>query len=497
MKPAPVSSPDESRRLFLRVFPSIMLPMFIAISDQTLVATALPAIAADLGQVTLITWIVVAFLMMNSLAAPVYGRFGDLIGRRQMMLIALAFVILGVSIVITATNVNVIIFGRAIQGIGGGGLMSLSQALIGQMVPLRKRGSYQGYLAAVNATATVAGPMLGGLLTHQFGWRFALAVTIPLALIALVLTLRLPKVPSRGTVANFDAPGLIFFAATVVLLLLAVQQLEGIARSGSPFPMLFLLCGGAVTFTLLGRREERAASPLFPLPVLSHPAIWRGACFAACHGATYVSLVAITPLYLIAARGLDANMVGLLLLTLTMGVGLSSMITGHLVSRTGRTMIFPSVGGTLLTVLLLIFAWRSPSLSTWQLPMFYFAISLCVGTVMGVLQVTVQYVAGPENLGVAASTVQFSRTLGASLGTSLVGAVIFISLQSGDGRAAEAFAMALRGAMELPADQALQIRDEMLAAFRPGFLTVAAFAAIGCLMGWSNPVRRLAAKPSE
>ena len=339
--------------------------------------------------------------------------------------------------------------------------------------------------------------MLGGLLTHQFGWRFALAVTIPLALIALVLTLRLPKVPSRGTVANFDAPGLIFFAATVVLLLLAVQQLEGIARSGSPFPMLFLLCGGAVTFTLLGRREERAASPLFPLPVLSHPAIWRGACFAACHGATYVSLVAITPLYLIAARGLDANMVGLLLLTLTMGVGLSSMITGHLVSRTGRTMIFPSVGGTLLTVLLLIFAWRSPSLSTWQLPMFYFAISLCVGTVMGVLQVTVQYVAGPENLGVAASTVQFSRTLGASLGTSLVGAVIFISLQSGDGRAAEAFAMALRGAMELPADQALQIRDEMLAAFRPGFLTVAAFAAIGCLMGWSNPVRRLAAKPSE
>ncbi|MCO5093138.1 MFS transporter [Bosea sp. (in: a-proteobacteria)] len=491
------SKPDESRRLFLRVFPSIMLPMFIAISDQTLVATALPAIAADLGQVTLITWIVVAFLMMNCLAAPVYGRFGDLIGRRQMMLIALAFVILGAAIVITAPSVHVIILGRAIQGVGGGGLMSLTQALIGQMVPLRKRGSYQGYLAAVNATATVAGPLLGGLLTYRFGWRVALATTIPLALIALVLTLRLPKLPSRGTVANFDAPGLGFFAATVVLLLLAVQELERIARGGSPVSMLLLLGAAGASLILLGRREKRALSPLFPLPVLSHPSIWRGACFAACHGATYVSLVAITPLYLIAARGLDANTVAFLLLTLTMGVGLSSMVTGFLVSRTGRTMIFPSAGSSVLTVLLLVFAWRSPELSTWQLPMFYFAMSLCIGTVMGVLQVTVQYVAGPENLGVAASAVQFSRTLGASLGTSLVGAVIFIALQSGDGRAAEAFAMALRGAMELPADAAAQIRGEMLAAFRPAFLAVAAFAGIGCLMGWSNPVRRIAARPGE
>jgi MFS family permease len=497
MKSDQTSNLDGSPRLFLRVFPSIMLPMFIAISDQTLVATALPAIAADLGQVTLITWIVVAFLMMNSLAAPVYGRFGDLIGRRQMMLIALVLVILGALIVVTATSMEVVIFGRAIQGLGGGGLMSLSQALIGQMVPVRERGRYQGYLAAVNATATVVGPVLGGILTYNFGWRSALAMTIPLALVALVLTLRLPKVPSRGSVADFDAPGLVFFAGTVVPALLAVQQFEGIARGGSSMPMLLLLAASVATLTLLARRERRAASPLFPLPVLSHPAIWRSACFAACHGAAYVSLVAITPLYLSVARGLDANMVGFLLLTLTLGVGTSSMITGQLVSRTGRTMIFPSVGVTVMTVLLLIFAWCSPGLSTWQLPMFYFAISLCIGTVMGVLQVTVQHVAGPENLGVAASSVQFSRTLGASLGTSLVGAVIFISLQTGDGRAAEAFAMALRGNMELPLGEALQLRNELLAAFRPGFFTVAAFAAFGCLMGWSNPVRHIATKPGE
>ncbi len=484
--------PESSKRLFFRVFPSIMLPMFIAISDQTLVSTALPAIAADLGRVSLLAWIVVAYLMTNTLSSPVYGRLGDMVGRRHMMLIALAFVVVGATISVTAVRIEMLILGRAVQGIGGGGLMSLSHAMIGQMVPLRDRGRFQGYLAAVATTATIAGPMLGGLLTQHFGWRAALAMSIPLALIAMVMALRLPKITGAGRLTNFDGWGLGYFAATVLPVLFAIQQLQRVAGGERVGTLILLLAIAAVALVLLARRERRAASPLFSLPLLAQPAIWRSACVAGFYGAAFVSLVSFTPLYLRVARDLDTGHIGLLLLTLTIGVGFSSLITGQLISRTGRTLIFPSIGLSVLFVLLVVFAWVSPMLATWQLSGFYFAMSLCFGTVMGVLQVTVQHAAGPTQLGAAASAVQFSRSLGASVGTSLVGAAVFVMLQSGDGAAADYFRMALEGVtQDLAAANRLAIRAEMVAAFRPAFLTVAGFIALASAMAWSVPVRSL------
>ncbi len=489
MQPAPLP-PAESRRFFLRVFPSIMLPMFLAVSDQTLVATALPAIAADFGETALLTWIVVAFLMMNALTTPVYGRMGDLVGRRRMMLIALSLVVLGASIAVTATRIEMLILGRTIQGLGGGGLMSLSQALIGQMVPLRDRGRYQGYLATVTSTATITGPLLGGVLTHYFGWRAALGISIPLALIAVLLALRLPVVPRRQAGGKFDFAGLALFAGAVLPVLFAIQQMQAVASgaSGATLPaLLFVLA--LVNLGLLWWRERRAANPLFPLGVLSQPAIWRCACVTATHGAAFVALVAFTPLYLRAARDLDIKLVGLLLLTLTVGVSMSSVVVGQIVSRTGRAAIIPSLGLSCLSLVVAGFAWFSPVIATPMLPLVYFAMSLCFGTVMSVMQMVVQHTAGPEHLGVAAASVQLSRALGAAIGTSVTGAVMFVALQSGDGTAAAAFADLLRGAALDPAT-AEGIRSQIGEAFRAAFLVIAGIVALGAARAWTIPVRR-------
>lgn len=482
---------------FFLVFPSIMLPMFLAVSDQTLVATALPAIAADFGETALLTWIVVAFLMMNTLTTPVYGRLGDLIGRRRMMIIALSVVVTGATIAVTATRMEILILGRTIQGLGGGGLMSLSQAMIGQMVPVRDRGRYQGYLSAVTSTAAVAGPVLGGVLTHYFGWRVALGMSIPLALIAMFLALRLPVVPRRGSLGNFDFPGLLLFAGTVMPVLFAIQQFQSVAAGeASPLGPIVLGCIATASLLFLWWRERHASNPLFPLPVLSQPSIWRSACVAGSHGASFVALVAFTPLYLRAARDIDIQVVGLLLLTLTIGTSVTAMVTGQFISRTGRTAIYPSIGLTLLVVLLVGFAWYAPGLGFVSLSLIYLAMSLCFGTVMNVMQITVQHVAGPEHLGVAAAAVQFARSLGAAVGTSIVGAVVFTSLQSGDGQAAAAFAEMLRGGVP-PTGNVDAIRMEIGQAFQAAFFVIAAFVAFGAAMAWAIPARTTMYRPGE
>ena len=491
MQPDGKTTSDRTPNPFFLVFPSIMLPMFLAVSDQTLVATALPAIAADFGETALLTWIVVAFLMMNTLTTPVYGRLGDLVGRRRMMIIALLLVVLGAMIAVTATRMEILILGRTIQGLGGGGMMSLSQAMIGQMVPLRDRGRYQGYLAAVTSMATVTGPVLGGILTQYFGWRVALGISIPLALIAVLLALRLPRVPRRETSGNFDFPGLFLFAGVVIPVLFAIQELQAVATGQtSAVTPVALGCAALLCLCLLGWREKRAANPLFPLQVLSNPSIWRSACVAGSHGAAFVAMVAFTPLYLRAARDLDIQTIGFLLLTLTVGVSMAAIVTGQFVSRTGRTAIFPSFGLTVLAVLLCGFAAFHSSFEGAALPIVYFVISLCFGTVMSVMQITVQHVAGPEHLGVAAASVQFARSLGAAVGTSIVGAVLFVSLQSGDGQAAAAFAEMLRGEEMQNGGQAA-IRAEIGLAFRTAFFVIAAFVAFGAAMAWSIPTRKM------
>jgi len=252
--------------------------------------------------------------------------------------------------------------------------------------------------------------------------------------------------------------------------------------------------GSGALFALFWQ-EKHAPSSLLPVGLLRHPAIWRSDALAACHGAALVSLIAFLPIYLRVGYGLSAGETGLLLVPLMVGLGTGSMITGRVVTQTGRLSVFPSYGLIVVTLNLLTLAVWAPRLSTAALPWILLWNGLFMGTVMGVVQVTVQSVAGPAMLGAAAASVQFSRSVGAAFGTAIVMAVLFATLAATDQETARLFATTIQRGGDvlagLPASRQLAVKAEISQAFRAAFFTIAGFTAIGLMLAWSSPAQRL------
>ena len=360
---SPQGQPPTTRSLFVKVFPSIMLPMFLAVADQTIVATALPAIASGLGEIERASWVVVSYLIANTIAAPVYGRLGDTFGRRGMMIFALAIFILGSVLCALSPNIEFLTLARVLQGFGGGGLMTLSQALIGEAIPPRERGKYQGYLAGIAVTSSTFGPVAGGYLTQAFGWQSVFLINLPLGLIAFFLVLRLDARPGDRRRTTFDTPGLVLFILFVSPVILALEQVQ--RMDARTLPMAFgLLAFGILALVALLWQEQRNTAPLLPPRLFRNPSVWRSDGLAACHGAALVSLITFLPIYLRAVRGASPAETGLLLLPLTFGIGLGSLITGQLVSRTGRTAIYPTYGLAAATAGLVLLAFGLSRLSS-------------------------------------------------------------------------------------------------------------------------------------
>src|SRR3984893_2668189 len=402
-------TPPSPRSLFITVFPSIMLPMFLAVADQTIVATALPAIASSFGEIERASWVVVSYLIANTIAAPVYGRLGDSFGRRGMILTGLALFMAGSVACAFPPNIALLTAARVLQGFGGGGLMTLSQALVGETIPPRERGRYQGYLAAVSVASSTFGPVAGGYLTQAFGWRSIFLVNVPLGLVAVVLVLRLKTQPGDWRRTSFDAPGLVLFTLFVSPVILALEQVQ--RMEPNTLPIIFgLLAFGTLSLLALIWQERHAISPLIPPALFREPSVWRADGLAACHRAAFVSMGTFLPVYLRAVRGASPAETGLLMLPLMFGIRIGSLVTGQLVTRTGRTAAFPSYGLVAATLGLLFLALSLPHLSLFGLPWVVGAIACFMGTVMGVVQVTVQAVAGQQMLGTGAAMVQFSRS---------------------------------------------------------------------------------------
>ncbi|MEQ9607153.1 MAG: MFS transporter, partial [Kiloniellaceae bacterium] len=222
----PLAGPPGGRSFF-RIFFSIMLPMFLAVVDQTIVATALPAIAGTMGGVERISWIVVGYLVATTIAAPVYGKLGDLLGRRRLLVVALIFFMIASLLCALSTSIEMLTAMRVLQGLGGGGLMTLSQALIGEAVPPRERAHYQGYLAAVMVTSSTFGPVVGGYLTEHLGWQSVFLVNLPIGVLAILLALRLPQRAGTGGPLRIDMPGVLLFALFIASALVLLEQIRG------------------------------------------------------------------------------------------------------------------------------------------------------------------------------------------------------------------------------------------------------------------------------
>jgi MFS family permease len=482
------------KNLFALVVPPIILPVFLSSADGTVVATALPAIASDFGEVANLSWVVVANLIAGTVAAPAYGRLGDQFGRRRMMVVSLCLFMAASVLCALAPSFGILLVARVLQGLGGGGLMTLAQALLGEHVPPRQRGSYQGYLSANIVAGSTVGPVAGGFITQAWGWHAVFLAYLPLCLIAILLVLRLPRGITGSRRAGFDLPGLVLLTGFVVPLLVAVSQLQRL--NPAALPRLGVWLGlAALALAALLWQQRRARTPLLALALLRIPAFWRADVMAACSGASLTAMMTFLPIYFHVVTGASAAQSGLLLIPLTGAVSLGSVLTGWLISRTGRTAIFPTAGLAITAVSLIGVAIWAPSLSRTQLAWLLALGSLSQGSAMITAQITVQAVAGVHQLGAAAASVQLSRSLGSAFGAAAAGAVLFGLLAEMHPATADLFFEMLRhGAPAsdgIPAAALEAARTDIAAAFRGVFLTVACFSCTIVACAASLPMRRL------
>jgi EmrB/QacA subfamily drug resistance transporter len=404
-------------------FVAIVLAMLPAVLDQTILATALPTIARDLGTLADVSWVVSAYVVASAATIPVWGKLGDRLGRKRVLEASLALFLTASALCGLADSLTTLIAARAAQGAAAGGLMTLAMAAVGDLVSPRERARYQGYIAATFALATVAGPLLGGLLTEQVSWRWVFYVNLPLGLAALAgLRLRFPAVAGERPAARFDVAGaLLLAAATCSLMLICIWGGSRFAWGSAEIVGIGAVLVGAAA--ALVWRERRAADPVVPLDLLRLPTV---AISSAAFFLTTASLFSVTvfaPVYLQAATGATPTGAGLLLVAMMVGVTASTNFAGRRISRGGRYKRYPLAGLALMAAALAGMAALAGERSQLATVFCLGVFGLGFGMVGQVLTVIVQNGVERRRLGTAMATTNFFRALGGAAGAAVLGAV--------------------------------------------------------------------------
>jgi EmrB/QacA subfamily drug resistance transporter len=412
-------------------FAAIVAAMLPAVLDQTILATALPTIAGDLGRLTDLSWVVTAYVVTATASTPLWGKLGDRHGRKRLLEIALAAFVTSSALCGIAQDMTELIVMRGIQGIAAGGLMTLAMASIGDLVSPRERGRYQGYIAATFAAATVLGPLVGGLLVESVGWRWVFYVNLPVGLIALAgLQLRLPAGTDERPTRPLDVLGAaLLAAATSAFMLVCVL---GGDRYAWDSPAILGLIG--VTVALAGAlivRERRAADPIVPVALLRTRSVAVASTALFLGTAALFSVTVFVPLFLQTATGASPTQAGLLLAPMMLGTTLSTMLSGRFIARTGRYKRFPIAGLALMAGALVLLAALAgdPSRTATGLGLIVFGLGF--GMVTQVLVVAVQNSVDRRELGVATAATGFFRALGGAVGAATLGAVFAARAGSG------------------------------------------------------------------
>jgi EmrB/QacA subfamily drug resistance transporter len=483
------------REAFRQVFPGVMVAMFLAAADQTILASALPTIASRLGGFEYVSWVVVAYLLAATIAAPLYGHLGDRFGRRRMLLIALGiFTIASIGCAAAPTLVTLVI-ARGVQGAGGGGLMTLAQALIGEHVPPRERGRFQGYFAAVFALASTSGPILGAYLTEHVSWRSVFAINLPLGVLAGFLAHRIPDIaPSRRGGYRPDVVGALLFCGATFGLLFTLSS-AGHAMPLDSWTLYLAIAVVVCAYAALYAWERHSAHPVIPVRLLQRPEILRADVVVLCFAATLFSTVLYLPLYLQIGRGLGIGASGMLLLPITLSMVTGSTVTGRLVSLTGKVTIFPIVGLTLATCALVTLGATVTVAPTSLLLGLTALTGIGLGMVMPAMQVAVQSAAGHESLGSAIGSMSLSRSIGGAVGVAIIGAIVFVSIGRRDGATGALLTRIIERGPEtfdrLSAVDRNAIAGELDRTFRIVFLSIAAMTGAGALAATTVPKPKL------
>jgi EmrB/QacA subfamily drug resistance transporter len=415
-------APALTHRQILVIFSGLMLGMLLAALDQTIVATALPTITGELGGLNHLSWVVTAYLLASTVSTPLYGKLGDLYGRKRLFQIAIVIFLAGSILSSVAQNMAELIAFRAIQGAGGGGLLVLAQATIADVVSPRERGRYQGYFGAVFGASSVAGPLLGGFFTDHLSWRWVFYINIPLGIIALFVTSAvLPAGLRRGN-PRVDYTGAALLTAAVSCIVLFTTWGGSEYEWTSPI-IIGLIAAAVVLLAGLWLVERRAPEPIVPVHLFSLRTFNVATSVSFIVGVAMFGAISFLPLFLQVVNGASATNSGLLLLPLMLGLLLASVASGQVVTRTGRYKVFPVTGTALAALAMFLLSTMGTATSQVTVTAFMMLLGIGLGFTMQTLVLATQNAVPVRDLGAATSSVSFFRSMGGSMGVALFGAL--------------------------------------------------------------------------
>jgi EmrB/QacA subfamily drug resistance transporter len=478
---------DEQPRIRL-IFLALMLVLLLAALDQTIVSTALPTIVGDLGGIAHLSWVVTAYLLASTITGPLYGKLGDLYGRRKVLQAAIVIFLIGSVLCGVAQSMTELIAFRALQGLGAGGLMVVTLAVVGDIIPPRERGRYQGYFGAVFGVSTVVGPLLGGFFVDNLSWRWIFYVNVPVGAVALsviAIAFHTREVHTRHEMDYLGAALLAGALASVVLF----TSLGGTTWAWGSWQMVALMILSVVLVPSFVLVERRAAEPILPLELFSNhtfsltSAIGFIVGFALFGGVTYL------PLYLQVTKGSSPTVSGLQLTPLMAGVLVTSILSGQLISRLGRYKPFPVAGTALMVVAMFLLSRLEASTSVWVAAAFALILGLGLGMVMQVLVLAVQNAVGHSVMGVATSGSTLFRQVGGSIGVALFGTIFanreHVELAKRLPKGANIpKAINPEGIKHLPAKAHAAFTDAFAVALHPVFLTAAGISLFAFVLTW-------------
>ncbi|QCP53937.1 MFS transporter [Trinickia violacea] len=462
------------------IFSALLLVMLLAALDQTIVSTALPTIVGDLGGLENLSWVVTAYLLTSTIVVPLYGKFGDLFGRKIVLQASIALFLLGSVLCGLAQNMTQLILLRALQGLGGGGLLVITMAAIGDIIPPAERGRYQGLFGGVYGLATVIGPLAGGFIVEHLSWRWIFYINVPVGIVALAVIGAAFKPHVAHVKHKIDYVGAGYLAAALTCIILFTSQGGTVLPWSSP-DLWFTLALGCIAIAGFVYEERLAAEPIMPLELFKERTFLLPSLIGFIVGVSLFGAVTFLPLYLQVVKNSTPSQAGMQLLPLMGGVLVTSIASGRIISKIGKYRAFPIVGTLLVCVGMLLLATLSVSTPIERMYLYMGLVGCGLGMVMQVLILAVQNTVAFKHMGVATSGATLFRSIGGSVGVAAFGAVFTNVLHA-------RLAALLPAGAELPqalrpaAVQALPaaLRDDYLQAFGGAMHTV--FVVAACIV---------------